>query len=368
MDPCVERLASVLVDYSARIGHGDRVLIEGEPGALPLIKALFRRVLEAGGNPYPHLTIGDLDVLLLKMGKDHQLDHVPQLRKLAYETFESRILIRSSNNTRALTEVDPRRQARRNRAMEGLLKTQFERGAKGSFRWVSTLFPTQAFAQEAEMSFDDYEAFVFEACHVDASVDDPVAHWEGVKKEQARVIEMLAAHDRVVVHGPDCELSLSIKGRSFINGCGPHNMPDGEIYTGPVEDSVSGWVRFTYPAMRDGRVVEGIDLKFEEGRVVSAKAGKNEEYLTEVLELDPGAKRVGEFAFGLNEGIRRFTGNILFDEKIGGTMHLALGLGYPETGSKNHSAIHWDMICDLRRDSEIAVDGEIIYRDGRFLS
>lgn len=368
MDSRVERLANVLVGYSARIGHGDRVLIEGEPEAMPLIKALYRRVLEAGGHPYPHVTFGDLDVLLLKMGKDHQLDYVPELRKLAYETFESRVLIRSSSNTRALTEVDPRRQARRNRALEGLLKTQFERGGRGEFRWVSTLYPTQAFAQEAEMSFDDYEAFVFEACHVDASVDDPVAHWEAVKKDQARVIEMLAPHERVVVRSANCDLSLSIKGRTFLNGCGPHNMPDGEIYTGPVEDSMKGWVRFTYPAIRDGRVVEGIELKFEEGAVAQATAAKNEKYLTEVLELDAGAKRVGEFAFGLNDGIRRFTGNILFDEKIGGTVHLALGLGYPETGSKNHSAIHWDMICDLRRDSEITADGETIYRNGRFLT
>jgi aminopeptidase len=368
MDLRVERLASVLVNYSARIGHGDRALIEGEPAAMPLIQAVYRRVLEAGGNPYPHITSGDLDVLLLKLGADHQLDYVPELRKLAYETFESRIFIRSSSNTRALTEVDPRRQARRNRALEGLLKTQFERGGRGEFRWVSTLFPTQAFAQEAEMSFEDYEAFVFDACHVDEGVGDPVAYWEGVKKDQARVIERLARHDRVVIRGPECDLSLSIKGRTFLNGCGPHNMPDGEIYTGPVEDSVKGWVRFSYPAIRDGRVVEGIELKFEDGRVASAKAAKHETYLKEVLELDAGAKRVGEFAFGLNEGIRRFTGNILFDEKIGGTMHLALGLGYPETGSKNHSAIHWDMICDLRRETEITADGEAIYRNGQFLA
>jgi aminopeptidase len=232
---------------------------------------------------------------------------------------------------------------------------------------MSTLFPTAAYAMEAEMGLNEYEDFVFRACHADDNTIDPVAYWQGVEREQERIIGRVAGHDRVQVRGPNADLTLSIKGRIFKNASGQQNLPDGEIYTGPVEDSVNGWVRYTYPAVYQGRAVEGIELTFENGRVVKASARKNEEFLLRMLDTDAGARYLGEFAIGTNFEIDRFTRNILFDEKIGGSFHMALGAGYPETGSVNKSIIHWDMICDLRSEAEIRVDGEALYRNGKFL-
>jgi aminopeptidase len=177
----------------------------------------------------------------------------------------------------------------------------------------------------------------------------------------------LKGHDRIQLRGANVDLSLSIKGRSFLNSFGLHNMPDGEIFTGPVEDSLNGWVKYTYPAIDMGVSVEGAELHFENGRVAKATARVREDYLKQMIATDAGASYVGEFAFGLNKDIDRFTGHILFDEKIGGSFHMALGAGYPETGSKNNSAIHWDMICDMRQDSEVLVDGELLYKNGEFL-
>ncbi len=190
---------------------------------------------------------------------------------------------------------------------------------------------------------------------------------KSVQAEQQRVIDWISGHDRVQVRGPNAELSLSIKGRKMINSCGEHNLPDGEIYTGPVENSANGWVRYTYPAMYQGRIVEGIELMFEDGKVVKASARKNQELLLQMLDTDAGARYLGEFAIGTNFEIDRFTRSILLDEKIGGSFHMALGAGYPETGSVNKSAIHWDMICDIRQDSEVRMDGELLYRNGRFV-
>jgi aminopeptidase len=218
---------------------------------------------------------------------------------------------------------------------------------------------------DAVMSLKDYEDFVFNAVH--ANEDDPIAYWNSTATGQQKAIDFLAGKDLVTLHGPNVDLTLSIKGRKFMNSTGTHNMPDGEIFTGPVEESVTGWVKFTYPAIYGGVAVEGAELTFNRGRVEQAKADKNQDYLIKMLESDDGSRYLGEFAIGTNRDIDRFTGNILFDEKIGGTFHMALGAGYPETGSHNKSAIHWDMICDMRTDSEITVDGEAFYKNGEFV-
>ena len=232
---------------------------------------------------------------------------------------------------------------------------------------MSTLFPTPAYAMEAEMGVAEYEDFFFRACHADAGTPDPVAYWQGVKQEQQRIVDWIQGSKQVTLQGPNVDLKLSVAGRTFINCFGDKNLPDGEIFTGPVEDSANGWVRYTYPAVYQGRVVEGIELSFEQGRVVKASAKKNDDLLQRMLERDAGARYIGEFAIGTNFEINRFTHNILLDEKIGGSFHMALGAGYPESGSKNTSAIHWDMICDLMQDSEIRADGELMYKDGKFV-
>jgi aminopeptidase len=370
-DPRVGQFAQLLVEYSARIRPGDRVLLEAEVAAEPLVRALFDRILAAGGHPHLLIsfegltTMTGLDSPFLKRADQAQLAYPPTFMEHAYREFESRIRVHSSSNTKVLANSDPERARMRNEAVSGVLRAQFERGRRGDFRWVTTLYPTEAYAQEADMSLEEYSAFVFQANHI-LPGDSPVDHWRRVESEQSQIVQALKDADQVHVVGPNCDLHLSVKGRTFLNSCGHHNMPDGEIYTGPVEDSANGWVHFTYPSLYQGRSVSGVRLEFEDGRVAQAAADKGQAFLHSMLDSDAGARYLGEFAIGNNYGIDRYTGNILFDEKIGGSFHLALGAGYPETGSGNTSAIHWDMICDLRHDSEISVDGTVIYRDGGF--
>ena len=363
----VQKFATILVDHSIRCQTGDRVLIEATTLAEPLVRELYSLILDRGGQPHLALAFPDQEEIFMAHAADHQLDFIPTFQNLAYESFEARIRIGSMANTRAMSGVDPSRLARRQKALAPILRTQMKRGAEGSLKWVSTLFPTTAYAMEAEMALHDYENFVYRACHADETTPDPAAYWRGVDERQRRIIDRLQGHDQVVLRGPNVDLSLSIKERIFLNSAGRHNMPDGEVYTGPVEASVNGWVRYTYPAVYQGRVVEGVALTFENGKVVNATAEKYQDLLLKMLDIDPGARYLGEFAIGTNFEIDRSTKNILFDEKIGGSFHTALGAGYPETGSLNKSLIHWDMICDMKTDAEILVDGEVLYRNGEFL-
>jgi aminopeptidase len=261
--------------------------------------------------------------------------------------------------------ADAARAARRSRAVGGITRTQMERGERGDFRWVTTIFPTLGHAHDADMSLGEFESYIYRACHVDDQ-DDPIAYWRGFGDRQSRLAQALDGRDRVQIHGPDCDLRLSIAGRRFISSYGVHNMPDGEIFSGPVESSAEGWVRFSFPSVFKGNEVEGVELTFEQGQVVAWRAQRNQAYLERMLNTDPGARYLGEFGVGTNPALQQWTRNILLDEKIGGTIHLALGAGYPDTGSVNRSAIHWDMLCDMRRDSEIRVDGDVVYQNGEF--
>jgi aminopeptidase len=269
-----------------------------------------------------------------------------------------------TDNTRTLSGVDPARQQIARTAGQELMQTFMQRSAAGEFRWVGTMYPTNAQAQEADMSLADFEDFVYSACFVDK--EEPVAEWQKMSAMQQQLVDWLVGKKDVKVQGPNVDMTLSIAERTFINSDGQKNMPSGEIFTGPVEESVNGWVRFTYPAIFSGREVEGIELRFEDGKVVEASAKKNEAFLISVLDTDPGARYLGEWAVGTNNGIQRFTKSILYDEKIGGTIHMAVGNGYPETGSKNKSVVHWDMICDMRDGGKIWVDDELFYDSGKF--
>lgn len=367
----VSRMAKLLVQYSASIQPGDRVLIEAEPVAEPLIRELAKEVLAAGGYPQILLSLSGmvsftgLDDVFYRHASGEQLDVLPPFYDLAYRTFQSRFRIHSLSNSKALTNVDPEVVARHRKAVGRITETQFERGGTGEFKWVTTQYPTQSYAQDAEMSLEEYEDFLFGACFAD--LEDPVGKWREMGENQQAKVDWLKGHEDVQVKGPNCDLNLSIKDRIFLNSCGTHNMPDGEIFTGPVEDSMEGWVRFSYPAIYGGVEVDGVELEFKQGRVVKASAEKNESHLLRMLDTDAGSRYLGEFAIGTNFGIQKFTRNILFDEKIGGTIHMALGRGYPETGSSAESAIHWDMICDMGGGAEILVDGELFYQDGRFV-
>jgi aminopeptidase len=250
------------------------------------------------------------------------------------------------------------------KARKPIFDRLFARIGDGSVRWVGTQFPTQADAQESDLSLADYEDFVYSAGHITTS--DPVAHWKKVAKEQLRLKRILDRVDRIHVRSKDTDLTLRVGGRKWVSCHGTENFPDGEIFTSPLEDTANGRIRYSFPAVYGGREVEDVRLEFKNGRVVKESAGKNQPYLTAMLNMDKGARFIGEFAIGTNYEIKRFSKNILFDEKIGGTCHLAVGASIPEAGGKNKSALHWDMVCDLRRDSEITADGKVIYRNGRF--
>ncbi len=362
-----QKLAQILVDHSTGVKPGDRVAIETTTNAESIARDIYELVLQRGGHPHLLLNLPDQEKILFSHANDEQLAFTPVFQKMVTEQFEAYIRVRADLDPRALSGMPGQKQALRQKGMAPVRNTMLARGATQSLRWVLTQIPTEGYAREAGMSLEEYSDFVFSACHVDERTADPVAHWEGVRQSQLKMIGAIEGHDQVTLQGPNVDLSLSIKGRKFNNSFGRHNLPDGEIYTGPVEDSVEGWVRFTYPAIYQGQAVEGVELKFEKGRVTSAKAQVGEQLLSAMIASDEGSHYLGEFAIGTNYEINRFTRNILFDEKIGGSFHLALGAGYPETGSRNTSTIHWDMICDMRSDSQIVVDGAVIYREGKFI-
>jgi aminopeptidase len=364
-DPRVERLAGVLVEYSTQVQPGDLVCIGSSLAGAPLVSALYEKVLEAGGHPQLHTDSDGEAELLLAHGSDAQLEWLNPARMDEIERADVRISIEAETNTRGLTGIDPVRQARHARAREPLRKRYFERSAAGELRSVVTLYPTHATAQDAEMSLDEYEDFVYGAGLLDT--DDPVREWKALGERFVRLADWLGRKQELHVVGDGTDLTLGVEGRTWIPCDGRENFPDGEVFTGPEETSVNGSVRFSYPASYGGRRVSGIELEFEAGEVVRARAERGHEFLQEMLALDDGARRAGEFSFGMNEAVREFTGHTLFDEKIGGTVHLALGASYPESGGTNESALHWDLVCDLRTDSEVYADDELVYRDGRFL-
>jgi aminopeptidase len=367
LDKRILKHADILVDYSTSIQPGDRVIIESTTLAARLLEALIERILKRGGHPYLVTRLPNEEAIFLKYAEGEQLTTPHIFTQMAYEQFEARIRVHAIADSEAFKGIPDEKQALYAKGKAPILKTQLARGLAKELKWVTTLFPTEAYAKEAGMSLSDYEAFVYGTMHADREDEDPIEYWLRVEKEQQRYVDLFSDKDKVVLRGPNVDLSLSVRGRTFINSAGRNNMPSGEIFTGPVENSVNGWVRYTYPVIYEGRVLEDVELEFVEGRVVHAKAKRNEDFLLKMLDIDPGARFVGEFAIGTNFEINRFTGNILFDEKIGGSFHMALGAGYPETGSQNTSQIHWDMICDMREDAEISVDGEVVYRDGKFV-
>ena len=357
-------LAEILVNYCLEITKGDRVAVLGTSLAEPLMLELERYILRAGGHPELIARIPGSDYVQFTEASNEQLEYISPLFKMVIEEYEGLIQLYSTVNTRALTNVPAERQGIRAKSMSEIMKRYHERSASGDLRWVVSMFPTVALAQEAEMSLHEFEDFVYGATYADH--EDPVKAWQRIHDQQQRLVEWLKGKQEIVVKGSDVDLKLSIQDREFINSDGKFNMPSGEIYTSPVEDSAEGWIRFSYPAIQGGREVTGVELTFEAGQVVKAGAEKNDAFLQEMLAVDEGAKRLGEFAIGTNVGIDRFIGNILFDEKLGGTIHLALGNGFPEIGGVNTSVIHWDMLCDMRDGGKIFVDGELFYDSGEF--
>jgi aminopeptidase len=360
-DPRVTKLAQVLVHYSLDIQPEEQFFILTTPLAAELTRAVYKEAVVAGAHVTVQNQIDGLSEIFFKYANDEQLTYISPVQKLIFETFDVYLNISASYNSRALSGIDPSRQQLARKASAEIFGTVMKRIAEGEMKGCITQFPTNATAQEADMSLSDYEDFVYGAGLL--HLDDPVAAWKEEAKRQQRLIDWLAGKNRIVLKGSNIDLEMSIDGRHFIPAAGKENFPDGEIYTSPVEDSINGWVRFGYPAIYGGQEVVDIELWFENGRVVKETAMKGRELLTSLLDTDDGARVLGELGIGTNYDIQKFTKNMLFDEKIGGTVHLAVGAGFPECGSQNVSGLHWDMLCDMV-ESEITVDGELFYKNG----
>ena len=365
-DPRLERLAALLLDYSLAVEPRQMLRLEGYDAAAPLLLALYRAAVERGVNPYTGILLEEADEVLLEAGSMEQVKFLSDIDWAEIDAVDAVVTVWGRRNTRALTRIDADRHQHLIATRRKLSNRLWERIDAGQARWVGTQVPTTAHAQDAGMSFGDYEQFVFAACHV-LEGEDPVAYWQSTSAAlNARAHELSSARELRIV-GPDTDLRLVVEGRTWRGADGKLNMPDGEVYTSPVEDGTTGDVRFTFPAIFSGRQVEDVRLRFEDGRVVAHEAARGADYLGAMLDMDSGSRTLGEVAFGLNYEIDRFTGDILFDEKIGGTMHLALGSAFKDLGGRNESGLHWDMICDLRSGGEVFADGELIWKDGAFL-
>ena len=352
------RWAGLLVDYCLGVERGETIAISSSVLARPLVEACWRAIVDQGGHPLLRLEIPGLHEYFLEQASDAQLSYLPPEALFEAQKVAARIRIAAENDIHSMSRVDPRRQAVYDRARDPI------RQAARKGRWVLTQYPTEAYALAAGMSLPDYEDFVTRAMFLDR--DNPEAAWQELGRRQAGLVEFMTTTTNIRIEAPGTDLTLSVGGRTWINSDGKRNMPSGEIFTGPIEDSAQGRLKCGFPVCRDGREIEGISLEIKDGTVVRAQASSGEDYLQAMLDLDQGARRLGELGLGLNTGIDRFTGSILYDEKIGGTVHLALGQSYPETGGTNQSALHWDLIVDTRTEGRITADGRVVMQDGQW--
>lgn len=359
------RLAEVITAYSTRVAEGDWVVIRGGQQALPLIESLYEAVLRRGGHPTVDLVPAGLDELMLDQGSEAQLEYLSPIEDVIYTRADVLLTIQAPTNTRSLAGADPGRVARHRNARSPLMRTLLSRLDDQSLRWCGMAWPTPAAAQQSDMGTRDYRDFLYRACGLHHP--DPVEHWRAVRTRQLALIERLSDGRLLHFLGPDIDLRMRVDGRTWISAHGEMNFPDGEIFTGPLEESVEGEVSFNLPSIRDGRQVTGARLRFEQGRVVEASAETNEPFLLEVLDSDDGARRLGEIAIGTNPDVTRVTGSTLLDEKIGGSIHMAVGSAIPMTGATNVSRVHWDLVHSMRHGGRILLDDVEIYRDGEFV-
>lgn len=341
-------------------------MIFAKPLAKQLIEAVYSEAIRAGAHVGHRISMDGLDDYFYRYANDEQINFVWETGKQLVEEMDAALYIEGNYNTRAATGYDPTKMAARAKARATLFNRQQERAAAGDFKWTITLFPTPADAQEADMSTRDFEDFVYASCFCEA--EDPVAEWRKLDAELSARAAWLSERDEFRIVAEDADLTFRTGKRRWETNAGRHNVPDGEVCTAPLEDSAEGHIRFKYPIIYNAREVEDISLRFKKGVAVEARARRGQETLDEVLSIDDGARRLGEAAIGCNYSIEKYIKNILFDEKIGGTVHFALGLSILEVGGTNMSGVHWDMISDLRPGGEYYADGELFYKDGKFLN
>ncbi len=365
-DPRLEKLADVIVNYSVGVKPGQLVRLSGPTVSLPLLMELYRKVLAAGGNPFVRMNAEETEEIFLKTATDEQLKFLNPITVFEIEKIDCTIGLWGSENTKAMSNVDPKKIGLTSAARKPIMDLYMNRAASGALKWCGTQFPTTSSAQDAEMSLAEYEDFVFNAGLLDKP--DPVAAWRAVSERQQRLADFLnGKSDYHVVAANGTDVRMSVAGHKWINCDGHENFPDGEVFTGPVVESVNGQINFSFPAVHHGRECSGVKLTFKHGKVTDASADKGQDFLYSMLDMDAGSRFLGECAIGTNYNITRYTKNTLFDEKIGGTVHFALGAGYPETGNKNESGLHWDMVVDMRPGGYIEIDGEKFSEKGQFL-
>ncbi|SHJ68011.1 Leucyl aminopeptidase (aminopeptidase T) [Anaerobranca californiensis DSM 14826] len=361
----LRKLANLLVEYSTGVKKGEKVYISAEAVAIPFIAEVARAAIKKGAYVEYNVNIPEIAETLLKEGSEEQLLKPSDSFKLVVDNADVFITAWGTENTRVNSNIDPKKIQTKVRGNSELRKIFSEKMGKGEIRWCGTQFPTHADAQEANMSLREYEDFVYGAGLLDA--EDPIAQWKEISAQQQRWVEYLNGKKELHILAPNTDIKVKIGGRKWINCDGRVNFPDGEIFTSPVEDGIDGYITFSFPGIYAGKEIENIYLEVEKGKVVKATASKGEDLLHALLDTDQGSRYFGEVAIGTNYGIQKFTKNMLFDEKIGGTIHMAIGDSMPEAGGQNRSAIHWDMLCDMRSGGKIYADGELFYENGKFL-
>ncbi len=360
------KLARLVTEYSAPVEKGDKVLISSSIEAIPLVREIYREALQK--EAFPSIVLRDplITEIHYTYANQEQLEYITPITRVAYEEYNVHISILSSNHTRILTGIPPTKIALAQKSIGPLVQKFLKEASEGKRKWTLLPYPTLAYAQEANMRPLEYEEFVYKALKLHD--ENPVEAWKIQSLKQQTVIEeILGGADEIRIIAPGTDLLVKVSGRLWVNDDGHENMPGGEVFTGPVEDATEGCIKFNMPQVYMGVEVDGVKLCFSKGKVKEYDAVKGKDFLAKMLDLDEGSRILGEFAFGLNYDITRQTKEILFDEKIGGTIHMALGNGYPETGSKNRSSLHWDLIIDMRnKESKVYVDGELVYENGKF--
>ena len=361
----LNKLAKLLVNYSTRVKPGDFVLVSGEDVTIPWMVEVVKEAVKAGGHVETTISSGQVSEMKLKYGTSDQLKEENFLFKKALELADVWLSAWGTRNTKANSNVEASKIQDTLKGATSWRKIYSSKMGDGSLRWCGTMFPTFADAQEASMSLSEYEDFVYGAGLLNA--DDPVEEWEKVSAQQERWVKYLDTKKQIHIVSTDTDVLVNVSGRKWINCDGKVNFPDGEIFTSPVENDIEGHISFSFPGIYFGKEIEGIKLEISKGKVVKAFAKKGEELLRTLLKIDEGSCYFGEVAIGTNYGIQKFTRNMLFDEKIGGTVHMAIGDSMNEAGGLNKSIIHWDMLCDMRTGGKIYADGELFYENGKFI-
>lgn len=364
----LNRLADILVNYSIKVQPGEKVSIVGNVESEPLIREIFKEVLRAGGHPRVRLSFNDMLYMMHRYGGKEQLEHTDETLLYEVSHVDAVIQLLPNHNPHELTNIDDEKKKYFLSSNAVLMQKFFERVSNNQLRWVASIQPSAALAQEAKMAYEEYCDFTFRVMGLNSNYTNPLHFWEFLRQDQSQIADKLNSVNRLEIVSSDTHLTCNVGGRQWISCDGKLNFPDGEIFSAPVEDSVEGEIKFNYPIVYMGEEISDVYLKFEAGQVIEANASKGKKLLEKILEIDSGSCRLGEIAFGTNRNIEKFTNNILFDEKMGGTMHLALGNGYPGSGSKNQSAVHLDMVKDMRNNAKVIADGKVIYENGYFIA